>query len=246
MTRASLFAAVVVLGGCSRPAAESVPPAPPELAAPVVVVTEEGPAGEAREPVPGPGGFEYPGDRAGRLLARAAVPEAPAVPPVEWPAIGPVRRVPPAVVLSPEPPPGLPARPALPPVLPVSRSPVRPLPPPERVPWDLGWGAAAVPARPTFPVAAGITTRAPDVSRPPPLPPLGRPFTERVSLDDPTAELGHAAITTPPVRVAVEPAGFLKATLPDPFELAEQVRPHVLPAAEPGLTPVVVPPQRIK
>lgn len=246
MTRASLFAAVVVLGGCSRPAAEPAPSAPPELANPVVLVTEEAPAGEPREPAPAPGGFEYPADQAGRLLARAVAPEAPAVPPLEWPGIGPVRRVPPAPVLSPEPPPGLPARPVLPPVLPVSRGSVRPLPPPERVPWDLGWGAAAVPARPTFPVAPGITTRAPDVSRPPPLPPLGRPFAERVSLDDPTAELGHTAITSLPVRVAVEPAGFLKPTLADPFELAEQVQPHVPPAAEPGLALVVVPPQRVK
>ena len=35
-------------------------------------------------------------------------------------------------------------------------------------------------------------------------------------------------------------------SLPDPFELAGQVKPRVPPAAEPGRAPVVVDPQRVK
>ena len=37
---------------------------------------------------------------------------------------------------------------------------------------------------------------------------------------------------------------FWRVVLPDPFELAAQVRPVVPPAADPGLTPVTVSPMR--
>jgi hypothetical protein len=134
----------------------------------------------------------------------------------------------------------------LPPLLPGRAKDLRPGAPPERVPVDLGLLAAAVPARPAFPVAAGVTERAPDVKEPPRLPTLGRQLADRVSLDDPTAELGHAAITAPAVAVSVPPAGFLKVSLPDPFELGAQVKPSVPPAAQPGLSPVPVNPQRVK
>jgi hypothetical protein len=88
--------------------------------------------------------------------------------------------------------------------------------------------------------------RAPDVSPPPPLPILARPVGERVSLDDPTVELGHAAIVGPPLKLTRVPAGFLKVTIPDPFELRQQVKPKLPPTVEPGLTLVPVNPQRIK
>jgi hypothetical protein len=78
------------------------------------------------------------------------------------------------------------------------------------------------------------------------MPTLGRPAGDRVSLEDPTSDFANAAIVSPPVRVPLAPASFLKVTLPDPFELGEQVKPKVAPADEPGLTPVPVNPQRIK
>ena len=78
------------------------------------------------------------------------------------------------------------------------------------------------------------------------MPTLGRPFTERVSLDDPTSELANAGIVAPSVKVPVAPASFLKVSLPDPFELGTQVKPKVPPTAEPGLAPVVVDPARVK
>ena len=81
---------------------------------------------------------------------------------------------------------------------------------------------------------------------PPALPKLGRPLNERVSLDDPTAELGNAAIANPVVKVPLTPAAFLKVGIPDPFELGDQVKPKVAPADEPGLTPVPVNPRRVK
>jgi hypothetical protein len=78
------------------------------------------------------------------------------------------------------------------------------------------------------------------------MPTLGRPLTERVSLDDPTSEFATANITAPPVRVPVAPAAFVKVSLPDPFELGDQIKPKVPAAAEPGLTPVAVDPRRVK
>jgi hypothetical protein len=118
--------------------------------------------------------------------------------------------------------------------------------PPERVPVDLGFGADAIPAKPMFPIAAGITERARDVKLPPAMPTLGRPFNERVSLDDPTSEFANAAIVAPSVKPTLTPAPFVRVSLPDPFELGDQVKPKVAPAADPGLTPVVVDPQRVK
>jgi len=88
--------------------------------------------------------------------------------------------------------------------------------------------------------------RARDVNLPPAMPTLGRPAGDRVSLDDPTSDFANAAIVSPPVKVPLTPAGFLKVTLPDPFELGEQVKPKVPPAAEPGLTPVPANPRRIR
>jgi len=88
--------------------------------------------------------------------------------------------------------------------------------------------------------------RSRDVNRPPALPTLGRPLAERVSLDDPTAEFGHAAVVNPAVKVPLAPSAFLKVSLPDPFEYGEQVKPKLPPAAEPGLTPVPVDPPRVK
>jgi len=114
------------------------------------------------------------------------------------------------------------------------------------VPGDLGRGASAVPAKPALPIAKVVTERARDVNLPPALPTLGRSVIERMSLDDPTSELGNAAIVAPVVRVPLAPAGFLKVGIPDPFELGEQVKPKIAPDAEPGLTPVPVNPRRVK
>jgi hypothetical protein len=104
----------------------------------------------------------------------------------------------------------------------------------------------AEPTEPPRPAAPGITERARDVNLPPAMPTLGRPAGDRVSLEDPTSDFANAAIVAPPVKVPLAPASFLKVSLPDPFELGEQVKPKVPPANEPGLTPVPVNPLRIK
>ena len=46
------------------------------------------------------------------------------------------------------------------------------------------------------------------------------------------------------VSPAFERAEFWRVVLPDPFELAAQVKPVVPPGADPGLTPVTVNPMR--
>jgi hypothetical protein len=78
------------------------------------------------------------------------------------------------------------------------------------------------------------------------MPILGRPFNERVSLEDPTSEFGNAAVVAPPVKTPLPAASFVKVSLPDPFELGEQVKPKVAAKDDPGLVPVVVNPQRVK
>jgi hypothetical protein len=119
-------------------------------------------------------------------------------------------------------------------------------PPKEHVPFDLGRGADTLPGKPGLPIAATVTERARDVNLPPAMPTLGRPLSERVSLDDPTSEFGNAAIVAPGVNVPLKSAEFVKVALPDPFELGEQVKPKLLPAAEPGINPAPVNPQRVK
>jgi hypothetical protein len=123
---------------------------------------------------------------------------------------------------------------------------LKPASPAERVPLDLGIRADARPSKPKLPESPVITTKARDANQPPGLPPLGRQLPDRASLDDPTTEPGNAAVVTRPVSVPLMQSGFLRVALPDPFELAEQVKPNVPPAAEPGVLPVPVSPPRPK
>jgi hypothetical protein len=192
-----------------------------------------------------PTAFDYPADLGGKAVVKAVTPTITTPLSTEKAAAAtPKPRTPPSRLLDPYP--LTKATYVPPPVLPAKPAEARLTAPPERVPVDLGWLAEDVPAKPTFPVAAGISERARDVKLPPALPILGRPFSERVSLDDPTAEFGHAGIVAPLVKVQVPQAGFLRVSLPDPFELGEQVKPRVPATADPGLTPVVVNPQRVK
>ncbi|MBA4065536.1 MAG: hypothetical protein C0501_17835 [Isosphaera sp.] len=248
------YSVLIPLGlvGCSPPAADGPAPAAPNvvLAAPaptpdppaVPVAARPDPAPPPKPADPPP--FEYPADLGGRAVARVVAPGLPPLPPAERFGAAPRLRTPPARLLDPDP--VSKVRYVPPPLTVPTAVAVRPAAPRERVPADLGAGAADVPARPTFPVAAGVTERARDVNLPPPLPTLGRPPADRVPFDDPTAEAAHAAVTGPAVRVPPPRAGFLRVAVPDPFELGGQVRPRVPPAAEPGLVPVVVDPRRVK
>jgi hypothetical protein len=244
-TQYSVLSTLLLSAGCAQPAQSEPPQA-------VVAVTVAGPPADgpnapqpgAAKPADSASAFEYPADLGGQAVAKAVAPDTPALTTAERFGTAPKPRTPPAKLLNPDP--VVKVSYAPPPLLPAKLGNVRLAPPAEQVPPDLGNGAGAVPTKPTLPAAAGITERARDVNLPPAMPALGRPLAERVSLDDPTAEFGHAAVVAPVVKVPLAPAAFLKVAVPDPFELGDQVRPKVPPAAEPGLAPVPVNPQRVK
>ena len=81
---------------------------------------------------------------------------------------------------------------------------------------------------------------------PPDLPILGRPVPDRASLEDPTADTGNAAIVNKSNMPTLNPSAFQRFGLPDPFELADQVKPRVPATAEPLVVPVTVNPARAK
>jgi hypothetical protein len=124
--------------------------------------------------------------------------------------------------------------------------PPRPSPPPERVPADLGQAAAASPAavqlpdRPLVKAPSPPSPSAADVS------PLARQLPDRASLDDPTAEIASARVVFTRLPVPFTPGWFVRFTIPDPFELAEQMKAKTGAVGELGTRPVVVPPPRAK
>ena len=188
--------------------------------------------------------FEFPSDLTGQALEKAVAPETPALTPIERFGTAPMPRTPPAKMLNPEV--TFKANYIPPPILPTKSVNVPIAPPREPVPFDLGRGSDAAPSKPTLPIAVVIVERARDVNLPPAMPTLGRPLSERVSLDDPTSDFANAAIVAPAVKVPLASADFMKVTIPDPFELGEQVKPKVPPAVEPRAEPVPVNPQRVK
>jgi hypothetical protein len=206
-----------------------------------LVVGTTQPAPAAAPPAPG---FAFPADAAGQATARAVTPKPPAPLPTERLGDAPRPRTPPARVVDPDSLVKLTLKP--PPVLPDRPDGAAPAAPPERVPVGLGVGAEGVPQRPPMPAAPVETPRARDVKLPPELPPLARQLPDRAGLDDPTADAGNADVVARSVAVRLAAAAFLRVTLPDPFELADQVRPAVPPAAEPGRAVVPVDPRRPK
>ena len=188
--------------------------------------------------------FPFPNDAGGKAVAKNVVPQAPPPLPVERFDLAPKPRTPAAGVIDPDPM----LRPAYapPPVLPAPTTGTVPTAPAERVPFDLGFGANAVPERPKLPNPPGIIERAPDVNVPPKLAPLGRRVPDRASLEDPTAAAANAAIVQNSPMPSLLQSGFLKVGIPDPFELGEQVKPRIGPTAEPQVLPVPVSPRRPK
>ena len=249
MRRTFLLAAAGLIG-CNRPTPQPVPDVvvaaaeQPDAVAPVppAPTPDVPPAVPPAPPAPPPV-FAFPADLAGKELPRVVAPPAPAALPAERYGAAPLARTPPARVVSPDP--LAKRRYALPPLLPPKPAGLKPVAPAERAPLDLGV-AAAVPARPSLPVTPGAVAKSRDAAVPPDLAPLGRAVPDRASLDDPTADVANAAIVSRTPTPALPPAAFQKVTLPDPFELGEQVKPKVAPAADPGRTPVPVNPQRPK
>lgn len=227
----------------AEPKPEPVAPAPAPNPAPLAATPAPAPAQTQPPPPPAPPPvFPFADDAGGKELPKVVAPRVPAPPPVEKFGAAPKDRTPPARVVQPDavgksafaPPAALPPPPKG----------FAPHAPTERVPFDLGVGAAAVPARPAFAVAKSDPVIAADVTIPPPLATLGKQVPDRASLEDPSAEPAGAVIVNRVVNPAYELAEFFRLVLPDPFELAAQVKPVVPPAADPGLTPVTVNPMR--
>jgi hypothetical protein len=257
VTRYSSLVTLAALVGCGQqpPAGgqQAVAAATPNLPAdpPPAPAAPRPPAPKPPQPKPPepkppepPPEFKFPPDTGGQALAKALTPLPPPPPPVERFGTAPAGRIPPTKVVTPEP---LAKVTYAPPPLSLTKAAgLKPTSPAERVPLDLGVRAGTVPQRPKLPETPGITTKARDVNQPPDLPPLGRQLPDRASLDDPTAEPGNAAVVNRPVNVPLLQSGFLRVAIPDPFELAGQVKPKVPHAAEPGLLPVPVSPPRPK
>jgi hypothetical protein len=254
MLRTTIVLSALGLAGCAqRSEQQTVAVAAPVIALdqpapPVPPLTPDKP--EAKPATPAaqtpvaqtPAGFEYPADLGGQAVSKAVAPEVPAVTTAERFGKTPRPRKVSSKLLHPE---HVAATSYTPPPVQQARlGNVRIGSPKEVIPLDLGHGVLG--ARPSMPIAAGITERARDVNLPPTMPTLGKPAADRVSLDDPTGELGHAAIIAPVVSVPLAPSEFTKVSLPDPFELAAQVKPNVPPKDQPGLQPVPVSPPRIK
>jgi hypothetical protein len=241
---AAALGGAVAPAGCSRPGPESAAETPVVALAPHDAGGAANPRPDAARPEPPapPPEFAFPSDRTGKALARVVVPEAAAAPADDGTGAAPKPRAVPGRVLDPE---AIARASYVPPTVLVARpGAARPTDPTERLPLDMGVGVR--PVRLKLPVAPVVTARAPDVNVPPPLPPLGRQAGDRASLEDPTSELGNAAVVAGAAKTPLEPSGFLKVTIPDPFELAEQVRPKVPPTAEPSADPVPVNPPRAR
>jgi hypothetical protein len=73
-------------------------------------------------------------------------------------------------------------------------------------------------------VGPRVRIDSPDVNQPIPLPLLGQPTLDRVSLDDPTLDASTAAALalSPPLRK--NPAPFVRLVLPNPFEYRDSGR----------------------
>jgi hypothetical protein len=240
----------LALTGCSRP----VPPAPESTTvaqaaalAPQPVGPDAGAANEqpiAAPPEPPALAFAFAPDLTGKALPRVVAPDATAVLPGERARTGPKPRTVPVRVTDPE---AVSRASNAPPTVPTAKPAAsKPSNPAETVPVNFGAGAEDVPAKPVLPAAPVVTVRSRDVNLPPPAPTLGRQATDRVSLDDPTSELGNAEVVAGGARAALEPSAFLKVVVPDPFELADQLKPKVPPSLEPSAAPVPVEPQRVK
>jgi hypothetical protein len=236
---------LTALAGCSQQPShvESAQAADP----PTVVVAPRPAAAQPKPKVetlpPAPTTFPFPADLAGKAVEKAVAPNVTRPLPAERAGSAPLPRAIPAKLLDPDP--VARARYAPPPLLPAKSAVPKPVAPKERLPLDSGAGTP-LPEKPVLPVSAVVTPRARDVNLPPPAPALGRPASDRVPFDDPTNDFGNAEVVSGSVKVPLSPSSFLKASVPDPFELGAQVKPKVPASAEPSAAPVPLNPRRAR
>src|SRR5262245_20640759 len=233
---AMLVGIATVMVGCSRSADQ--PPAEK-------VVVFEGPSDSMKvdDPPAGNGDsappaermqFPFPDDSGGKALAKTLAPVAPPPMPAAAPAASRERRLAPIHEVP------LPTRPAAvdsAPRLPIAAGKeMRPVPLPERVPQTLGGMIPDLPARSELPAGIIVRQQGPDISKPADLPILSaRPIADRAPLADPTLDFTAQSVVSPSLPLRTTPAGFIRVTVPDPFEHADAAKPR---------TPVVEDPNR--
>jgi hypothetical protein len=224
-------------GSTASPSPSTSPaPSPVTAASPTVKPTSQTGSTPAVAPLP------FPTDRGAQAVLNALAPAPSSSPPLLKPQTGPKPRISdvergelPASKVS-----------VKVPSLPVAKAPpVKLTPPAERLNPDLGQAVLIDPAQvklapnpPTFrPVPQPPKLGADD------LPQLSRRVDDRASLEDPTAELSAGRIINTPLPMPMIQIGFLKVSIPDPFELVEQLR-GPIPGPEFGEKPANVPPAR--
>jgi hypothetical protein len=176
----------------------------------------------ALEPEAARDGFSLPEDGGGRLLATMLPPHrngpsssgfatGPRRLPVPPSLNGPDLSLPPSLAELPRPPLGPEVK-------------LRPRPVGGDGP--LGWlrSDPSAPEARGLPDARRVRLPGRDVDRPPPLPLLGTPLTDRAPLSDPAEEISRAAALAGSVSPRSMPVPFVRLNLPDPFENRKQVR----------------------
>jgi hypothetical protein len=98
--------------------------------------------------------------------------------------------------------------------------------------------APVLPQQNELPAGKRIKTPGPDFTKPPALPVLARPQSDREPLTDPTLEAGTQAALTAFLPVRTRPAPFLRLNLPDPFEHSYVSR--TLPSSGDEVVPISV------
>jgi hypothetical protein len=213
------WAALLTVTGCSPS------PSPVADARRVALATGGEKTVRAQKPDDRPE-FRLPDDDAGRLLAKALAPQercGPLDSPTRpAPAPGPRPR-------AAEPAMPLPAAPAHLPRLPLP--PQQGVPHPEFAPEEtLGEALPPeLPQRPSFAVGRPVREERADPAIPPPLPPMARPLTDRVPVEDATQAASRAAVLAAPLPYRTTPVPYTPTRVPDPFE---HRRPLTLPVPE--------------
>ena len=122
--------------------------------------------------------------------------------------------------------------------------PAKPSAPPERVPTDLGQAAAENLSAVKFAEKPLVRAESPANAGAADVPMLSRQVVERAPVDDPTAELSAAKVIQTIFPFPVGTLPFLKMTIPDPFEFAEQLKGKLPRETEFGTAPMAVPPEK--
>jgi hypothetical protein len=103
------------------------------------------------------------------------------------------------------------------------------------VPPDLGGLVPDVPPRADFQAGPGLRVEGRDPSQPAELPILsGKPVPDRAPLADPTVEFTARSVISALLPLRVDPAGFVRINLPDPFEHAAAATPRTTVMEDPN------------